>query len=75
MTETIITLIVWAGFAYWCYRIAERNSRSKGLAIFMGLLFGIFAVIVYAIIGKTKKLKAKELDEAVSKLIEEKRKK
>jgi len=75
MTEIIIPFVIIAGLAYWCYRIAERNGRSKGLAIFMGLLFGIFAVIIYAIIGKTKELKAKELNEAVSKLVEEKSKK
>jgi O-antigen ligase len=73
--EAIISLIIWAGLAYWCYKIAEKNGRSTGLAIFMGLLFGLFAVIVYALMGKTPMLKAKELDDVVTRLVEEKRKK
>ena len=69
--ESFVVLIVWALFAYWCYTIAKKNGRSTGWAIFMGLLFGIFAVIVYAIIGKTKELKEAELEESIYSIIED----
>lgn len=72
MTETIISIVIWAAFAYWCYRIAQRNGRSEGLAIFMGFLFGICAVIVYYIIGKTAELKSIELHEEIEKVIKTK---
>ena len=40
--------------AFLCYKIAEKNGRSKNLAIFLGIFFGIFAVIGYLIIGETE---------------------
>jgi hypothetical protein len=39
----------------WCYSIAEKNGRHKGLAIFWGVVGGLWAVLVYYIIGKPKK--------------------
>ena len=52
--------------AYWCYTIAEKKGRSKGLAIFMGLLFGIFAVIGYYIIKPTKEVQIKQAKELLA---------
>ena len=50
--EGIITLAFWTLWVVLCYKIAEKNGRSTGLACAMGLLFGLFAVIVYLVIGK-----------------------
>ncbi len=71
--ELLTTLIIWIALAYWCLKIAEKNGRDKTLAFVLGALGGIFAVIIYALIGatedekvrRTKVLmdKAKELDE------------
>jgi len=52
--ELIITLTIIAFMAFLCYKIAEKNGRSKDLAIFLGIFFGIFAVIGYLIIGETE---------------------
>jgi len=52
--ESLIFLIIWALLGWWCHSIAERNGRNCGLAFFMGVLFGIVAIIIYAIIGKPK---------------------
>ena len=51
----MITLIVWICMAALCYMIAEKNGRSTGLAICLGILFGIFAVIGYLIAGTANK--------------------
>ena len=55
MTE-LLPFIVWTLMAYWCYTIARKKGRSKVLAVFMGLLFGLVAVIVYAIIRPTEEV-------------------
>jgi len=69
--EILITLIFWIALAFWCYKIAENNGRDKGLAIILGLLFGILAVIIYAIIGKSQKKR----EEEIQKIVEERLKK
>lgn len=52
--EIIISLIVWALCALGCYKIAEKNHRDTTIAAIMGFIFGIFAIIVYALIGEPK---------------------
>lgn len=51
--EVIVISIVLAVINYL---IAENNGRNKGLAALWGFLFGIFAIIVYLIMGKKKKV-------------------
>ena len=53
--ELIISLIVWALCALACYKIAEKNHRDTTLAAIMGFIFGIFAIVVYALIGEPKR--------------------
>lgn len=53
----LIKLAIWCAFAYWTYTIAKRNGRDTDIAIIFGLLFGLGAVIVYAIMGPTKEEK------------------
>lgn len=50
----ILTIAIWVLLGFWCYSIAEKNGRNTILAVIMGLLFGIFAVAGYYIIGKKK---------------------
>ena len=53
----ILFLAVWVALGYWCTTIAKSKNRSEGLAFVIGIVFGIFAVIGYAMLGerKTKK--------------------
>lgn len=43
-----LVAILWG---YICYRMAEKRGRDTFLAAVLGALFGIFAVIGYAIAG------------------------
>jgi hypothetical protein len=52
--DILISLIVWALCSFGCYKIAESNGRDTTLAAVMGFIFGIFAIVVYAVIGKPK---------------------
>lgn len=49
--EVIFTLLVAFLWGYVCYRMAERRGRDATLGAILGALFGIFAVIGYAIAG------------------------
>ena len=40
--------VIWG---YICYRMAEKRGRDVTLAAILGALFGVFAVIGYAIAG------------------------
>jgi cellobiose-specific phosphotransferase system component IIC len=73
MAETILYLVVVALMGYWCYTIAKKNDRSTTLAIFMGIIFGLIAVIVYYCIGKSQSMRAKELNDAVDKAVSNKK--
>ncbi len=56
----IVYLAIWCLMGYICHNIAKKNGRNEVLAIFMGFLLGLIAVVVYLIIGKTKELKEQE---------------
>ena len=49
--EFISTLLVAILWGYICYRMAEKRGRDTFLAALLGAIFGIFAVIGYAIAG------------------------
>ena len=60
----IIVIVAFAALmGYWCYTIAKNKGRDKTLAIFMGFLFGIWAVIIYALIKPTKEIQRERLKE------------
>lgn len=65
MTATfwIIVIIVNVLWIFLCYSMAKKNGRNKELAILLGLLFGVFAVIGYVIAGKTIESKLKEIEQ------------
>lgn len=49
--EFIFTLLVAILWGYICYKMAEKRGRDTFLAAILGALFGLFAVIGYAIAG------------------------
>lgn len=49
---TLLFAILWG---YICYRMAEKRGRDTFLAAILGTLFGVFAVIAYAIAGDKQK--------------------
>ena len=49
--EFIFTLLVVALWSYICYRMAEKRNRDVIIGAILGALFGVFAVIGYAIAG------------------------
>lgn len=50
--DFIITLIIWAACGFGCYKLAESKNRNAPLAACLGVLFGLFALIVYACLNK-----------------------
>ena len=50
--SSLLFLILWG---YICYRMAEKRGRDTFLAAVLGALFGVFAVIGYAIAGNKRK--------------------
>lgn len=65
MEQTIVYLTITAMLVYWCNRIAVKNGRDGIWAIFWGILGGIFAVIIYAIVGATKEVEIKRAEKLV----------
>ena len=53
--ELIITLAVAGLFGWLCYGMAETRNRNTTTWAILGVLFGIFAVIVLALLGKVEK--------------------
>lgn len=48
--DILFSIILWILCSYACYKIAKKNGRNTTLAIIMGLMFGIFAVLIYVFI-------------------------
>jgi len=64
-------IIIALAYGYWCYKIAESKGRDKGLAFILGFLFGLLAVIGYALVGRTPEKEAeyqKKIDELKTKI-------
>lgn len=49
--DVIFSLLVSFLWGYICYRMAENRGRDTTLAAVLGALFGLLAVIGYAIVG------------------------
>jgi hypothetical protein len=49
--DFIFSLLLTCLWAYICYRMAEKRGRDTFIAVLLGALFGVFAVIGYAIAG------------------------
>ena len=53
--EFISSLLFLILLCYICYRMAEKRGRDTFLAAVLGALFGVFAVIGYAIAGDKRR--------------------
>jgi threonine/homoserine/homoserine lactone efflux protein len=64
---SIIFLLVWLGIwalvVWGTWRVATNNGRNGGLAVVLGILFGLFALAGYAIAGPTELQKARKARE------------
>jgi hypothetical protein len=49
---TILLSILWG---YICYGLAEQRGRDCILAFLLGMIFGVFAILWYIIIGEKRK--------------------
>lgn len=49
--DFIFTLLIAVLWGYICYKMAEKRHRDTTLGAILGALFGLFAVIGYAIAG------------------------
>ena len=45
-------LLVWLLCGAVCYLLAKNKNRNEWIAALLGVLFGVFAVIGYAVVGK-----------------------
>ena len=52
--ELLIILIVGALFAWLCAEMAKSRNRNTTVWAILGFLFGLFAVIVLALVGTAK---------------------
>ena len=52
--DFLITLLFAVLWGYLCYRMAEKRGRDTTLGAILGALFGVFAIIGYAIAGNKK---------------------
>lgn len=50
--DILLSFILWVLCSYACYKIAKKNNMNTALAIILGLIFGIFAVLIYVFIGE-----------------------
>lgn len=50
----IISLLIWILCGFVCYKMAETRGRDKTVAAVLGVLFGVFAILGYAIAGQKK---------------------
>lgn len=60
-------LIIWGLLVFWTIMIAKKNGRGQVLAGILGFCFGIFAVIGYAMAGKTTLKQAEEIKAILNK--------
>ena len=61
----LLIFSIWIISGLICYKIAEDKGLNKGLAFVGGLLFGLFAIIGYALAGESEEKKKERIKEAV----------
>jgi len=55
--QLVIWIICWIAFGLICRSMAGKRGRNKDLGLALGVLFGLFSVIGYAIAGNTEEQK------------------
>jgi hypothetical protein len=56
----LFVLLAWAGCALWSAKIMEKKGHSKTTGAILGLLLGLFGVIICAFHSTTDEKKAEE---------------
>lgn len=46
------TVLIWIASAFICYGLAKNKNRNPSVAAGLGILFGVFAIVGYLLIGK-----------------------
>jgi len=65
--NSIVYAFIWFVLGLLCYQMAGTRGRDKILGLILGLLFGLIAVIGYAIVGDTEEMKIAKAKELYSK--------
>ena len=52
----ITAIIIWLIFGVICYLLAKKKGRNEKVGLFVGTVFGIFALIYYLLVGRAKKV-------------------
>lgn len=48
--EGLITLILWGALGFVCMKIAQKKGRNPTRWLIVGIIFGIFAVLIVALL-------------------------
>lgn len=62
-TFFIVYILISLGFGFICQRMAKARGRRQTLGFWLGFIFGFWAVLVYAVAGDSKILRAYKLKE------------
>lgn len=54
--DILFSIILWVLCSCACYKIAKKNDMNVTLAIILGLIFGIYAVLIYVFIGEESQI-------------------
>ena len=65
--NSIIYAFIWVVLGLLCYQMAGTRGRDKIIGLILGLIFGLIAVIGYAIVGDTEEMKVAKAKELYSK--------
>ncbi len=59
----LVIVLLWIFWGVWSYDIAKQKGYNANLAALAGVLFGIFSVIIYALLPpqKNKKKEGEEI--------------
>lgn len=50
------TIIIALAMGFFCYTLAKDKNRDTTIAFICGVLFGVFALIYYLIVGKKENM-------------------
>lgn len=65
--ENLGMLVMWIAFALICYAIAKEKGKNIYVAIALGLMFGLFAVIGYLLARGSNEYQWKKLQNKMRK--------
>lgn len=60
--------VIWVAIAGLCYVLAKEKGRDTTLALCLGILFGVFALMGYLLCSPTDEVKLEKAEKIVKKL-------